>query len=1746
MDCTTTIKDLERLEEQIFYYKPSLKSTEQRQNVSNSLRNQLIESKAVVRIQRMDAECESLMISLKQRLMLLQDILMPKDKELQLSRHQNELKDNEEVKLNLSSDSSDDDETLSNIMAKQRQTEIQKIGIAKKGKMKSIETQLADTSEHSDSFLPLALRRKPRERKLSYKSFSSSASTSHSHNKRTTKLHNKQEHTVTTSGVAFHSEEMLLEQEEVDTTPTLHIKIPSLHRGNVHYIILDSLNFARKVFDYRANEIKQQQQKASITHTATKSTKSRKKQVKSLPSTVVEQLTHQEQELELSQLIQDVMAEACNDETLQATNALENINNNIIDNYDPIGNDNFVNYSQSSQELTFSQNSNIIVDTVCSTSSSQKKPRKNSKRTNEQQQPNDEPPKKRGRKPKKKNASDDLQPQPPTKSNLAKYVEFFANDCELLPGSTTPAASSTRSQPLVSSTTHNFEVIDQLAPQQQQHEQQNSQQQQQPITYYIDGDWANGGPCQLVATNGMSVDTRQLNQDDMNAPFQDFVNYIDNSSDSGNNVIARVLENNNSLPISIPLPIANLGLQNKNLPQAPPTRPIQQTIQTSYVPVINIQIPNLPNNIISPTGPPPAHTHKDVLDLSIKPKPNNNIISSEVLNLNQTSNNLENSCLVEEDDCMPLDLSAKSTNAKKQITENNHVTIDKQDEDFIRRLIEQNDFEYSTEAMKKGAVDVPTLSYDHDNSKSFKAALDMPLLDFDATDLAQLVENTTAASSKEAENLTDKLIYNNSTNNEDSNYVTMSAVNSSIETNLHFSDQSTTEIFNKLLDICPDNQFLDNISSGFISNDNLNESVFDHCRVENSTMYESSNQKQNNICDTTSQKDNQDTENSTSIDEPSSSTSTSLAVQIDSSNKTSSIDLNISMSSDMSVNFKLSDNDDPQKLNDAKIDKSINLNKSENEKVSIDPNPTATEVELQNTEKTIENNKNEKYLQNSQNNNLNKHEIFKAEQQVKVNKKEQCSAGSESTNSEKGDKSETNEISNKNKQVINDKSLPTSQDNNDNTKDNSFVTGIVESAPENVDDKCLSKTCKLNIDEQNTTDVANTKKVANKSTKDANDKCLSNNNKTLLHSSHHQTKTKPKENIVFSVAKITLTEDDILYSTDSSDTASGKSCDVNDGKAMDIDNEIKESQDLNNKKENTAQENEDEDTATKKLNQGKENNNTNSKEAVCIDNATINSPSYSNEIINLSVSVESNNKTTALDGDAEMKDLTIANRENKVIDKEPKYTDNENEHSNDSVISCYYNDDSILLANETKNNEKSCNEVMNLSVSFKNTNESSEEVVLNIHNTDDEDDVLLNAENETTDMEKQIEKDKSEEKKDKVVEFDINQENLTLLELESKLEGSLDFDEDLDDALSLATSCFDSPNDDRFEDSIVDIDDTTSTSTPKPAAQETQNNEKTNPTQPTKDLKHFKIPKLNITTTTISKVSENEPPQTKQNTTLATNTLPKIQLLTNMEKLTRTVKNDLIQSKENPNETNLIPNLEPATTTSAIVELISKVFGITCLPYLVDKCFAITHCQLSHQFHDSDTVYQCLNTLDKLTVNLAYRILYNHSKLFIIYFKVFCAYYAAKNDRSKLLNMVNDCERYPEYGEYIIDIYESLVKCGFSRVNACRQILKRIRELTTATTIIEVLVAIIMKSDWTMFTDFIEKYTQEMYKYNFRIGTLEQMAQAVLNSKGPHLKQVFGKCVQTLHCDDTGLLLNSPSLIQCVALLTTTAATSNT
>lgn len=118
-----------------------------------------------------------------------------------------------------------------------------------------------------------------------------------------------------------------------------------------------------------------------------------------------------------------------------------------------------------------------------------------------------QPPKKKLRKSK----SNEIDERPScSKSNLAKYVESFANDC-YLPGSATP--SSSMSTPIVTSTTQNYDDVVQPALH----------------TYPCFIDWSNDGEqCQLDALNSqvapvLPIESKELNQDETNAPFQDFV-----------------------------------------------------------------------------------------------------------------------------------------------------------------------------------------------------------------------------------------------------------------------------------------------------------------------------------------------------------------------------------------------------------------------------------------------------------------------------------------------------------------------------------------------------------------------------------------------------------------------------------------------------------------------------------------------------------------------------------------------------------------------------------------------------------------------------------------------------------------------------------------------------------------------------------------------------------------------------------------------------------------------------------------------------------------------------------------------------------------------------------------------------------------------------------------------------------------------------------------------------------------------
>ncbi|XP_004535051.1 uncharacterized protein LOC101452799 isoform X2 [Ceratitis capitata] len=269
----------------------------------------------------------------------------------------------------------------------------------------------------------------------------------------------------------------------------------------------------------------------------------------------------QEDEM-LSRLISQVLVENNESETLQATNVLDNINNNESSNYD------------------------VHIPDLIETSKQQTSKKK---RTRKEKRFGDKaPPKKRGRKPKnnaKEQYCEEIAEIP--KSDLAKYVELFSNTCNMA-GSATPAASSSVSQQQVTSTTHYLDSSE-----------------QQPITYYLEGDWANGGSCQLVQTENPQIDG---GQEEFN--MTELVNYIDNVGDAGN-VIARVLDGPSTLPVLV------------------------QDTQAQ-------------NAII----PPPAHVSDILLDLSKK-----STINFPTAELREAR--IESPEIVD-DDIKPLDLSIKS------------------------------------------------------------------------------------------------------------------------------------------------------------------------------------------------------------------------------------------------------------------------------------------------------------------------------------------------------------------------------------------------------------------------------------------------------------------------------------------------------------------------------------------------------------------------------------------------------------------------------------------------------------------------------------------------------------------------------------------------------------------------------------------------------------------------------------------------------------------------------------------------------------------------------------------------------------------------------------------------------------------------------------------------------------------------------------------------------------------------------
>lgn len=214
--------------------------------------------------------------------------------------------------------------------------------------------------------------------------------------------------------------------------------------------------------------------------------------------------------------------------------------------------------------------------------------------------------------------------------------------------------------------------------------------------------------------------------------------------------------------------------------------------------------------------------------------------------------------------------------------------------------------------------------------------------------------------------------------------------------------------------------------------------------------------------------------------------------------------------------------------------------------------------------------------------------------------------------------------------------------------------------------------------------------------------------------------------------------------------------------------------------------------------------------------------------------------------------------------------------------------------------------------------------------------------------------------------------------------------------------------------------------------------------------------------------------------------------------------------------------------------VIAKTFGVTCLPFLVDRCFKLGNCEFSHKFREPEAVGKILLTFSEMDLNITYRFAYNHESLFRRYMHEFCRVYSLRNNRIKLLNMARDCERYPEGSKLLATIFHSLEYCGLNKMNACRQILSYSQDRSQET--IDLLLDIILESDWTMFCDHIEKFIG-ITSYKFRVNVLHQMAPTILEANDQRMTSLFFKCLVNLDSNDVGLVQSSPILMQLLELI---------
>lgn len=370
---------------------------------------------------------------------------------------------------------------------------------------------------------------------------------------------------------------------------------------------------------------------------------------------------------------------------------------------------------------------------------------------------------------------------------------------------------------------------------------------------------------------------------------------------------------------------------------------------------------------------------------------------------------------------------------------------------------------------------------------------------------------------------------------------------------------------------------------------------------------------------------------------------------------------------------------------------------------------------------------------------------------------------------------------------------------------------------------------------------------------------------------------------------------------------------------------------------------------------------------------------------------------------------------------------------------------------------------------------------------------------------------------------------MSLLEIEKDFDDSLlEFGNCLDDdLLSLApSSCFNSPIDDRFAESNLSNTEEHCTkscldnpSAPAPrchleSSLITLYEDDINPS-----LKTFKIPKVKIHEDKLMTGSstENHSIKTKE-----------MEDLTNFSNLFPETSSKTLTKNVSLNQS----CISGGSSQNILIHDISKMFGSICFKFLADLCFE-TNCKFNHTLISGDIISISVSVLGNTALNSVYRFVWRNHKLFTFYFPIFCQEYGRRNMRQKLLTMVHDCELQPKCTSFFKHIYISLTGCGFSKVNACRNLLNRVRDRSDLA--IDVLVEIIIESDAKMFISAIEQFSIiKGYKYSMK--TINELAKVCLRSGSVDLVPAIIKCLINIEQSDF-LSLRSPELIQLLEMV---------